>query len=288
MDGSIGLGDVSSVIVGRVQGSGMSERGGDRWVVADAYEAYMGRWSRLAAREFLAWLDVDPGAHWLEVGCGTGALTAGVRTLCAPASVVACDPSAAFVEHLNSTSVDAQVSYAVATADTLPSRPGGFDAVVSGLVLNFIPQPGPALQAMHERCRIDGVVAAYFWDYAGGVDLLHHFWQAVVACEPQAADLDEARRFGSWDLPYARSLFEAAGFAAIDTKVLTVSTTFATFDDYWTPFLGGTGPAPAYVASLTVSQRELLAERLSARLPRAADHSIPLQARALAVRGVRR
>jgi len=260
----------------------------DRWAVGDAYEAYMGRWSRLAAREFLVWLDADPGGSWLEIGCGTGALTSSICALCSPASIVACDPSASFVEHVRASVADASVSAVVAGAESLPSHPDGFDVVVSGLVLNFIPEPGRALTAMCERCRPGGVVGAYLWDYAGGVDLLRHFWAEAVACDPAATDHDEERRFSEWQLPHLTSLFESAGLTAVESAVLTVPTAFATFDEYWKPFLGGTGPAPAYVASLAGPQRELLARRLSARLPRASDGSIRLGARALALRGVRR
>jgi hypothetical protein len=141
---------------------------------------------------------------------------------------------------------------------------------------------------MCERCRPGGVVAAYLWDYAGGVDLLRYFWQEAVLCDPSAAALDEARRFEAWEPSYATSLLEAAGLTAIESAVLTVPTTFTSFDDYWSPFLGGTGPAPSYVASLAQAQRELLARRIGTRLPLATDGSIPLKARALAVRGVRR
>src|SRR5262245_43635111 len=117
----------------------MVEATGDRWSVGGAYDAYMGRWSALVGRAFLDWLGTAPGGHWLEVGCGTGALTASMGELCAPGSIVATDPSASFVEHAKAKLQDARFSYVAAAADALPTRSGGFDAIVSGLVLNFIP-----------------------------------------------------------------------------------------------------------------------------------------------------
>jgi ubiquinone/menaquinone biosynthesis C-methylase UbiE len=144
----------------------MTEGARDAWAAGDAYEAYMGRWSRSLAREFLHWLSLDPGAHWLEVGCGTGALTSAICELARPVSVVACDPSRAFVEHARSHSPEASTAYVVAAADALPTREGGFDVVVSGLALNFFPEPERALAAMRERLAPGGIVAAYVWDYA--------------------------------------------------------------------------------------------------------------------------
>ncbi|MEZ5064303.1 MAG: methyltransferase domain-containing protein [bacterium] len=259
----------------------------DRWALGDAYDAYMGRWSRLVAREFVDWLRTSPGEHWLEIGCGTGALTS---TLCAhtdPASVVACDASASFVEHARTRVADPRASFVAAAADSLPSRPGGFDRIVSGLVLNFIPDPGAALVAMKDRVRSGGVVSAYLWDYLGGIEFLSHFWSEAVAADPEAAQLDEAQRFANWNLDHVASLFRGAGLADVTVAPLTVPTAFASFDDYWAPFLGGTGPAPTYVATLSDPKRDALAERLRTTLPRAADGRIVLHARALAARGLR-
>lgn len=247
----------------------------------------MGRWSRLVAREFLEWLGAGPDGHWLELGCGTGALTSTICALGAPASVVACDESASFVDHARSRLTDPRVSCVAAAADALPRRPDGFDAIVSGLVLNFIPDPQAAVVAMRDRARPGGIVAAYVWDYSGGVELLHHFWTEAVASDADAAALDEARRFAAWRESHLVSLFRSAGLEAIESTTLAVPTTFSTFEDYWMPFLGGAGPAPSYLATLGQAQRDALARRLSARLPRAADDSIRLQARALAVRAVR-
>jgi len=259
----------------------------DSWALGEAYDAYMGRWSRLVAREFLHWLAADPECHWLEVGCGTGALTSTICHLAQPSSVIASDQSASFVAHAHRHVVDPRVSHVAAAADALPRRTGGFDVIVSGLVLNFIPDPSAALTAMRERVRPGGSVAAYVWDYAGGIEFLRHFWEEAVSLDPRASAVDESRRFGAWQLTHLTSLFDAAGLLDVRGGWLTVPTTFANFEDYWRPFLGATGPAPSYVASLSPPDRERLAQRLKARLPSARDGSIRLEARALAVHGVR-
>jgi SAM-dependent methyltransferase len=258
---------------------------GDAWAAGEAYEAYMGRWSRALAREFLTWLAPKPGAHWLDVGCGTGALTAAICECCAPASVLACDPSESFVVHARSQIADARVSFATAGAHELPAREGGFDWIVSSLVMNFVPEPERAVRAMRARLRPGGVVAACVWDYAEGMEFLRHFWDEVVAADPAAAAQDEGRRFPLCRPEALTGLFRAAGLGRVESGAMGIPTEFASFDDYWSPFLGGTGPAPAYVAALDPPRREALRARLAQRLGARAGGPIRLRARAWAVRG---
>src|SRR5262249_38077625 len=168
------------------------------------------RWSRQLARAFVEWLHPKPSANWLEVGCGTGAVTSTIYDLCEPASVVACDPSESFIQHARKNFSDARVSFVVAGAETLPCRDGGFDAVVSGLVLNFLPDPGHAVASMRARLRPAGTVCAYVWDYAGGMEFLRFFWEEAVASDPRAAALDERRRFPLCEAPALSSLFRPA------------------------------------------------------------------------------
>ncbi len=223
----------------------------------------MGRWSRLLAREFVEWLDVEPRAHWLDVGCGTGALTAAICDLKKPASVLGCDPSGPLVEMASATLPDKRVSFEIAQAEHLPQRHGGFDVVVSGLVLNFVTDAQRALSTMRSRLAPRGCVAAYVWDYAQGMQLLWHFWDAAVALDPEAAKLAEDVRFADWNAAVLTQLFAEAGLARVATKALELETTFANFDDYWQPFLGRTGPAPSYVASLPAERRDYTVSKRS-------------------------
>jgi SAM-dependent methyltransferase len=264
----------------------MAQAPGDAWWVGAAYEVFMGRWSRPLARVFVAWLQPKPSGHWLEVGCGTGALTSTVCKLCEPASIVACDPSAPFIEHAREHLADPRASFVVAGAESLPLRDGGFDAAVSGLVLNFLPDPGKALASIRARLRPGGTVAAYVWDYADGVEFLRCFWEEAIASDPRADALDEGRRFPLCRAPALASLFREAGLVQVETRALEIATDFASFDDYWAPFLRGTGPAPAWVASLDPRGRESLEARLRRRLHAENDEGIPFTARAWAVRGV--
>ena len=255
------------------------------WAAGDAYEPYIGRWSRLVARELLAWLGTAPGGSWLDVGCGTGALGAAVLAAADPATVVGLDPSAGFLASARARLDDRRARFVVADARRLPLAGARFDAVVSGLVLNFVPDPAAAVAEMARVARPDGRVAAYVWDYAGGMELIRRFWDAAAALDPAAADLDEGRRFPLCQPEPLAGLFRDAGLVEVAVRPIQVPTVFRDFDDYWTPFLGGQGPAPGYVLSLDGAGRAALREELAARLPAAADGSIALAARAWAVAG---
>jgi trans-aconitate methyltransferase len=246
----------------------------------------MGRWSRRLGRLFVEWLQPPPSATWLELGCGTGALTSTICDLCNPASIIACDPSEPFIDYARTHLPDVRASFVVAGSNALPRRDDGFDVAVSGLVLNFLPDPAAAVAATRERLHRGGTIAAYVWDYAQGMEFLRLFWDEAIELDPHAAALNEATRFPLCEATTLASLVRSVGFGQVEACALEIPTDFATFKDYWTPFLRGTGPAPSYVASLDPNDRELLRERLERRLRAGRDRLIPLRARAWAVRGV--
>ena len=255
------------------------------WENAESLERYVGRWSRLVAREFVAWLQVPPGSRWLDVGCGSGALTETVLAEAGPESIEGVDTSEAFVAYAASRVTDPRASFAVADAQAL-DRPGAaYDAVASSLVLNFLPDPARGAAEMRRVVRPGGVVAGYVWDYAGEMQLMRRFWDAAAELDPAAADLDEGRRMAGCNPADLEALFSGAGLEEVETRAIDVPTVFADFDDYWSPFEGGQGPAPGYCASLPPDRRAALRERLRETLPAAADGSISLVARAWAVRG---
>jgi SAM-dependent methyltransferase len=248
----------------------------------------MGRWSRELARRFVSWLEVPPGGHWLEVGCGTGALTSGILEVGRPASVVATDASPQFIGHVRTALPDQRVQFLTAAADELPSRPAGYDAVASSLVLNFIPDPTGALRKMRSRAADEGVVAACVWDYAGGMQFLRRFWDAAVELDGSARQYDEGERFPICKPRALEAAFREAGLSDIEVEGLQVETHFEDFEDYWAPFVRGPGPAPGYLSSLSAERQQELASQLAATLPRKTDGSISLSAKAWAVRAGRR
>jgi SAM-dependent methyltransferase len=256
----------------------------DSWSSATSYEPYVGRWSRRVAVEFVEWLDRPRGARWLDVGCGTGALLETVL-FALPADVVGVDPSPAFVTHAAEHVSDPRARFVVGDARALPVADGRFDVAVSGLMLNFVPERNVALREMSRAVGPGGVVAAYVWDYPSGMQLMTHFWDAAVELDPDAHTIQEGVCFGFCRPDPLRSMFARAGLTDVAVHPVVVPTVFRDFDDYWTPFLGGTGPAPAYATSLDDERRSALREALRDRLPSEDDGSIHLTARAWAVRG---
>jgi SAM-dependent methyltransferase len=257
------------------------------WASGDAYEPYVGRWSRLIAEAFLAWLGVPPGDRWLDVGCGTGALTQTILREAQPQAVTGIDPSAGYVAYTRDHTPDPRATFLVGDAEALPDPDGAYDVAVSGLVLNFVPHPARMLAEQARVTRPGGTVAAYVWDYAGQMQLMRHFWEAAVALDPAARELDEGRRFPLCRPGPLGALFEEAGLGRVETRAIDVPTHFRDFDDYWRPFLGGQGPAPGYAMALGEERRGALREHLRAQLPIEADGAIRLMARAWAVRGIR-
>ncbi|MFL5803331.1 MAG: class I SAM-dependent methyltransferase [Roseiflexaceae bacterium] len=262
-------------------------RPGDVWADGAAYEPYVGRWSRLVARAFLAWLAVPPGSRWLDVGCGTGALSQTILQSVNPAGVQGIDRTAGYVAFARDQVRDPRLRFDVGDASALPVESATYDAVVSGLMLNFVPQPHTAVSEMARAVRAGGMVAVYVWDYAGKMQLMRHFWNAASALDPAAVDLDEGRRFPICKPEPLRDLLQAAGLQEVAVRAIDIATDFQDFNDYWSPFLGRQGPAPSYVMSLSAERRTALQERLRTSLPLALDGSIPLVARAWAVRGRR-
>lgn len=265
----------------------MDEKPKGNWANGDLYEGYMGRWSRRVAREFIQWLAVPAGGGWLDVGCGTGALSQTILQLAEPARVKGIDRSEGFVDFARGQVQDDRVQFEVADAEALTDDDGSFDAVVSGLVLNFIPNPARAIAEMTRVTRSGGIVGVYVWDYADGMQFIRHFFDAAIALDPKAVTHDEGPRFPICRPHALRQLFESTGLQNVEVRPIEVPTVFRDFDDYWSPFLAGQGPAPSYAMSLSEEHRTALRERIRAGLPVNADGTIPLSARAWAARGVR-
>ncbi|MBX3607763.1 MAG: methyltransferase domain-containing protein [Piscinibacter sp.] len=256
----------------------------DRWLLGSPYERYIGRWSRRVAPLFAQWLEVPPGARWVDVGCGTGALSAVLLDRCAPASLVGIEPSDGFrqlaVQHLGD-----RARFLAGHAAALPLDDGACDVVVSGLVLNFVPDLPAALAEMRRVAAPGGTIAAYVWDYAGRMAVIKAFWDAAAALDPAAAALHEGVRFPLCRPAALQQAFEAAGLTQVRTAALDLTASFVDFEDYWQPFLGGQGPAPSYVATLPEDRRAALRGALASSLAQAPGPGFSLGAGAWAVRG---
>jgi SAM-dependent methyltransferase len=235
-------------------------------------------------------LNVSAGAQWLDVGCGTGNLSQTILERADPHTVLGIDPSEEYIEFARMQIKDSRVTFRIGDAQLLHVESASHDAAVSGLVLNFVPQPCQALREMIRAVRVGGTVAAYVWDYAGQMQLIRHFWDAAVELDRKTAlALDEGQRFPMCQPKGLQQLFQTATqLEKVEVRLIDVDTIFGNFDDYWSPFLGGQGPAPSYAMSLTEEKRAALREHIRLNLPISSDGSIRLIARAWAVCGVRK
>jgi SAM-dependent methyltransferase len=255
------------------------------WDTASPYERYVGRWSRSVAHDFLAWLAVPSGQTWADVGCGTGALVETILSLAEPSSVLASDRSEAFLAEAQRTISDQRVRFETADATALPWASAACDVAVAGLVLNFVPDPIAMVREMVRVTRPSGRVAAYVWDYAGGMQMMRQFWDAALEVSPEDRALDQAERFPLCQPEPLKALFRDVGLTSLAIRAIEIPTVFRDFDDYWSPFLGKQGAAPTYLASLDSDKRDRIREVLRARLVSSTDGSIALSARAWAVQG---
>jgi peroxiredoxin/trans-aconitate methyltransferase len=256
-----------------------------RWKGGKEYEAYVGRWSRLIAPQFLEWLDAPSGIGWLDVGCGTGELTKAIVETQSPNHVAGIDSSEEYVAFAREQVTDERVHFDVGDAMNLPYHEEEFEAAVAGLVLNHLSDPVSALRGMtYVTTCVDGVLGAYVWDYPR-VEMMRYFWEAAKA-DPAARALDEKQRFGLCRPDVLQVLFDEAHLNRIEVLPMDVPMHFHNFEEYWEPFLGGQGVAPAYCMSLSNEDRTELRERIRSTLPVERDGTIHLAARVWAVKGI--
>ena len=257
----------------------------DSWLGAIAYERFMGRWSKLLAQKFLSWLNIPPARTWLDVGCGTGSITRRILETQKPKEIISIDPSSDFISFAQRAINHPSVHFKVGLAQSLELDSDTMDAVVSGLVLNYVPQPKVAILEMLRVTKPGGKIGIFLWDYADGMQFLRYFWDAAIELDPNARELDEAIRFPLCQAGQLESLVREAGLKRVEATPIEVKTIFQDFDDYWQPFLGNVGPASIYTMSLKPKDRQSLEDKLRKSLPMDANGSISLVARAWAAKG---
>lgn len=254
---------------------------------ASAYEVYVGRWSRVVARDFLNWLGVGSGLRWLDVGAGTGILTQVILDHCAPQKVVGIDLSEQYLAYARQTIADDRAEFTVGNATALAYETPEFDVAVAGLVLNFVPSPEDTVRGMKNAVKLGGMVAAYVWDYGGRMEMMRHFWDAAAAVDPSAKGFDAGTQFAICDPNNLRALFETLEFKSVEVSPIDIPAHFANFDDFWQPFLGAQGSVSKYLRGADDEKRDAIQKQLQQQLPFNPDKSIDLTARAWAVKGIR-
>jgi SAM-dependent methyltransferase len=257
----------------------------DPWLSGFAYETFMGRWSTLVAQRFLSWLAIPPDHSWLDVGCGTGSLTKLILETYQPKEIIAIDSSNDFISHAQRSITNPSVHFRVGQAEAVDLDSSSMDTVVSGLVLNFVPQPKVAVSEMLRVTKPGGKIGVFVWDYAEGMQMLRYFWDAAVELDDNANKFDEGIRFPLCQEGQLESLFQEVGLKQVEATAIEVKTVFQDFDDYWQPFLGNVGPAPSYTMSLSQKDMQKLEDKLRKSLPIDQNGSISLTAKSWAVKG---
>ena len=249
---------------------------------AAAYETMMGRWSRSAGAVFLDWIAIAPNARWLDVGCGTGVFTALVLDIASPAAVSGVDPTVVQIEHARGQPVGQRADFQVADAQALPFPDDAFDAVVSALVINFIPDRGRALAEMRRVGRPGGTVAGYVWDFAGERSPGSILRIGLRGIGIEVPGVPGTAHCG---IDALQSLFENAGLEEIATRTIDVTSSFASFEDLWRAQTPSFNPVTKTAAALSERDRERLIDKVRAALPAAdPDGGVSYSARAHAIK----
>lgn len=232
---------------------------------AEIYDRFIGRYSPRLADAMCEAAQVRPGQRALDVGCGSGALVSALAEVLGAENVAGVDPSEPFVEATQARVPGARVL--VGSGESLPFADGEFDATLSQLVVNFLADPERGLSEMSRVTRRGGVVAGCVWDYGGEMTMLRSFWDAAAALDPEGA----TPHMEAHTMRFARpdelgSLWRSAGLAEVEVSPVVVEASYDDFEDLWSPFPTGVGPAGAYAASLDSDAQAALKDELARRL----------------------
>jgi ubiquinone/menaquinone biosynthesis C-methylase UbiE len=230
---------------------------------AEIYDRFVGRYSSALARGMCTATEIRPGQRALDVGCGSGALLETLAAIVGEENAVGVDPSEPFLEAARAKVPGARL--VVGSAEALPFGDAEFDAALAQLVINFLDDPKAGVAEMTRVTRPGGVVAACVWDYSGGMTLLRTFWESALAVDPEGA---KARM--EHQMPFARpeelEQLWSSGLTDVTVSPIDIEASYHDFDDLWTPFLGGVGPAGSYAASLEADAQSRLADEFARRL----------------------
>ena len=274
---------VQNAIAATQEDAKMTEAEAKMFSMSAEYERFMGRWSRLLAPKYIAFAGVKNGDRVLDVGTGTGSLASALETTMTSSEIVGIDPSEGFINYAKKNAKSGRARFEVGDAQALRFPDASFDQTMALLVMNFVPDHNKAIGEMRRVTRPQGVVSACVWDYNAGMQMLRFFWDEAVALDPAIEPKDERHMKLSREGQLGE-LWKKAGLVNVQEKPLAIDQAYASFDDYWGPFLRGAGPGGAYVVSLSEERRRQLEVRMRL-LGNREDGAFVLEARAWCVRG---
>ena len=252
----------------------------------EAYEKFMGRWSRAAGRQFLSWLDLSAGLRWLDVGCGTGVFAETIHEVCGAKEIVGVDPAEAQIAYAQSRNTGETISYEVADARSIPYEDNSFDVAAAALVINFIPDREKAVAEMQRVVKPGGMVSAYVWDFAGGSGIAQHLRVAIAQYKAETNQHgNDALNVESTRRESLEKLFGSAGIANIVSSQIEIDLQFRDFDDYWTSNTKFASPAGKFIKSLNDDELRRFQAILREKLTFGYDGVISYSSRVNAVKG---
>ena len=253
-----------------------------------AYERFLGRWTARLAGELVSFARLPAEGAVLDVGCGTGSLTAELAHRYPGREIHGLDRAEPYIAFARDRVPASGATFYVNDALNLPFADRTMTGALAQLVLNFVSDPAAAAREMRRVLRPGGVAVAAVWDFRGGLVYQRLFWDTAAAFDPGAAVARDRLFAARLALPDGLTdLWRGAGFAEIERGSLTIRMDYADFDDYWEPLLGGQGPVGTYVTALDSEKRATIREHVrKAYLAGAPDGARSLTATAWAVRGL--
>jgi ubiquinone/menaquinone biosynthesis C-methylase UbiE len=247
----------------------------------EAYEQFMGRWSHEIGKAFLTWLQPPEGAHWLDVGCGTGIFTELISDTCAPASVIAIDPSESQIARARTQVTRTKTEFHLADAQELPFPDKSFDIVASALVVNFVPNKARAMSEMRRVVRPGGLIAACVWNFAAELSPSGPLRRAMRRIGIEAPPIPGTDTSSPAVLA---DLLEKAGLKGLNTDSIEVAVSFRDFDDFWHSQTPHYAPTTSVIAAMSLRDRLRLMEAARDYLQPLCD-GVGYSAWAIAVKG---
>jgi len=261
----------------------------DLWIDGVLYENYTGRLSRRIADKFIGWLEIKQArfTNGVDMGCGTGALSEALLTNSVCDSLISLDRSPAYMSFAKQRISSSVVEFVTGDVQNTSLPTGTYALVVSGLVLNFVDSPEKMLREMRRLGRSGGVLGLYIWDFADGMEPIRKFWDAAHKCEaPHVREFDAGIRFPICQRDNLLQSITDAGWREPEVVPIEIDARFASFDEYWAPFLSGQGTGPAFAVSLTDDMREKVRKTLMPLVTDSPDKPFTLRARAWAAKGI--
>jgi SAM-dependent methyltransferase len=256
----------------------------EKWDNTQGYEMYVGRWSSLLSIDFVNWLNARSNLKWLEIGCGTGALTKAIAEKCTPSYLLAIDKSDSYIEKAKENVNSGNVSFLNIDINSCPLNEK-FHYITSGLVLNFVPKFGDMLRKLMNNLEPGGEISSFVWDYGGHYQPMRHFWNAACEIIPGSEKFDAGRNFDICTKENLIRLFEGIGLNDIQFTTIERIATFQNFDDYWLPIISAQGSVTEFISTLKEAEKEKLKEHLKRKLPIAFNGEIKLVISVLAAKG---